>query len=369
MSDAPPGPTWEERRVALDQRISESFPPLPNDSPMNRAANTATTAAGRAVSEMAGVGARYIDSVASLGDPPKTSDGRGWSEMRPGEKLAAGLRRTQQAVGAVMGAMGVLQDMVDVGFANLTNPIAKMLPAFPAATLSKLYVGLPHAHSHPPSLIPPAPPVPLPSLGPILLGTCVRVLIGGLPAARSGDLGIAPTCCGFQPFFQIKTGSSNVFIGGARAARSLDVCVVCGKGEERQTAKGVEIVAKPGKEVSKFAAGMVALGMAADLAEAAEEPDPAMQAAKAMSAAMAAAQLAADIAAAALTKSMGTDPCIPPVMGPPSIGAVTVGVPNVLIGGFPMPNLPDPAGPILNKLKSMIAKLRSKLGKGAGACA
>ena len=38
-------------------------------------------------------------------------------------------------------------------------------------------------------------------------------------------------------------------------------------------------------------------------------------------------------------------------MGPPGMGAVTLGMPNVLIGGFPMVNIPNPAGPILNALK------------------
>ncbi len=352
-----PKPSWDERRVTLERQVAAST------------SNPVASHLNHTASEMAGVGARYIDSVAAVAEPPKTKDGRGWDKMKPGEKLAAGIRKTQQVIGAATGAMSVLQDALDVGFANLTNPIANALPAFPAATLGMPYVGLPHAHSHPPSLIPPAPPIPLPSLGVITLGTCVRVLIGGMPAARSGDLGLAPTCGGLAPFFQIKTGSSNVFIGGSRAARMLDVCIVCGKGEDKVAGKFKALKGMSGKSVSKFSAGMAALGIAGDLAEAAEETDNAMLAAKALNAAMAAAQLAADLAAAALSKAMGTDPCIPPVMGPPSIGMVMFGMPNVLIGGFPMPNLPNPADPIINKLKSMLAKLRNKLGKGAGACA
>ena len=85
-----------------------------------------------------------MDSVKGIGDPPQTSDGRGWSQMTGPEKAVAGLRKVQQTVGVAMGALGVLQDMADVGFANLTNPIAKVLPAFPAATLGMLYVGIPH---------------------------------------------------------------------------------------------------------------------------------------------------------------------------------------------------------------------------------
>jgi uncharacterized Zn-binding protein involved in type VI secretion len=246
--------------------------------------------------------------------------------------------------------MSLLQDMADVGFANLTSSIAAVFPPFPAATLTMMYVGLPHAHSHPPSLIPPAPPIPLPSIGTILYGTCVRVLIGGLPAARAGDLGLAPTCCGFAPFFQIKTGSSNVFLGGARAARMLDICVVCGPAEPRVAsafAKAMEVI---GRVVAP------ALGVGADALEAAVEVSPAMAAAKAMSAAMGAAQMASDAIALAISAAMGKDPCLPPVMGPPGMGAITLGVPNVLIGGFPMVNIPDPAGPLLNALKRLKPK-------------
>jgi len=331
--------TWEQNRVALEQGVNQSL----GTDPSNPAV--------RAASEMAGVGARYADSVRGIADPPRTSDGRGWSQMGPGEKAVAGLRKVQQTVGTVMGAMNVLEDMANVGFANLTNPIAAALPSFPAATLGMLYMGVPHAHSHPPSLIPPAPPLPLPSLGPITLGTSVRVLIGGMPAARSGDLGLAPTCCGLAPFFQIKTGSSNVFIGGSRAARMLDICIACGKGQAHQ--------------MSAMAVAMAALGMAADIGEAAVESNPAMMAAKALAGTMSAVQMAADAVAMAMSEAMGSDPCIPPVMGPPGMGAVTLGMPNVLIGGFPMVNIPNPAGPILNALKRLAGRAAGRLF-GAG---
>ena len=43
---------------------------------------------------------------------------------------------------------------------------------------------------------------------------------------------------------------------------------------------------------------------------------------------------------------MGKDPGIPPA----SIGAVTIGHPNVLIGGFPMVNIPNPVDLILGRL-------------------
>jgi uncharacterized Zn-binding protein involved in type VI secretion len=261
-------------------------------------------------------------------------------------------RAVRGVVASAMGALGVPGDMLNTGFASLTAPIAAALPAFPAATISALYVGLPHTHNHPPSLIPPAPPVPLPSLGSVMLGTSVKVLINGMPAARCGDIGLAPTCCGFTPFFQIKTGSSNTFIGGNRAARMLDICQACTSADERHggaTAAGrvMGAVGSVARGIQAVQKGMGYAGLAMSVAEAAVEDDAAMGAAKALAAAMDAAQMAADLAAAALTKAMGKDPAgLPPKV----IGAITVGHPNVLIGGFPMVNIPNPAAMLLKRL-------------------
>jgi uncharacterized Zn-binding protein involved in type VI secretion len=251
-----------------------------------------------------------------------------------------------------MGALSVPGDMLNTGFASLTAPIAAALPAFPAATITMPYVGLPHTHNHPPSLIPPAPPVPLPSLGTVMLGTSVKVLINGMPAARCGDIGLAPTCCGFTPFFQIKTGSSSVFIGGTRAARLMDVCMACTSADNRpkgtiNAGKVMGAVGAAARGVQKVQAAMGYAAIAMDAAEAAVEDDAAMQSAKAMAAAMAAAQMAADKAAEALSKTMGKDPAgIPPRV----IGALVAGQPNVLIGGFPMVNIPNPADLLLKRL-------------------
>ena len=119
-------------------------------------------------------------------------------------------------------------DMLNTGFAKATNFISQMLPCFPAATLTSMALGAPHAHvAHPPSGPPPIPPTPLPPFGPIMFGTCVSVLINGKPAARCGDLGLGPTCCGIPPIYEVFTGSSKVFIGGARAARQLDITYHC----------------------------------------------------------------------------------------------------------------------------------------------
>lgn len=292
------------------------------------------------------------DSVNNLVHPPPPQPNAQTGRMpTAAQQAVARARAAQTVVSNALGAIGMVGDTINAGFANLTNPIAKVLPAFPAATITMMYLGLPHTHNHPPSLIPPAPPVPLPSIGAIMLGTSVKVLINGMPAARCGDIGLAPTCCGFTPFFQIKTGSSNTFIGGNRAARMLDICQACAEADKRE--EGIDAgkimgaigAAARGIQTAQKAMAYVAIAM--DAAEAAVEDDAAMQTAKAMAAAMGAAQMAADKAAEALTKTMGKDPAgIPPKV----IGAITLGHPNVLIGGFPMINIPNPAELLLKRL-------------------
>ncbi len=60
---------------------------------------------------------------------------------------------------------------------------------------------------------------PVPHVGgPVMIG-CLNVLIGGMPAARVGDM---VTCCG--PPDVIAMGSPTVFIGGMPAARMGDMC-------------------------------------------------------------------------------------------------------------------------------------------------
>jgi hypothetical protein len=62
-------------------------------------------------------------------------------------------------------------------------------------------------------------------------------------------------------------------------------------------------------------------------------------------AAMNAAQMAADAAAMAVKAMVGKD-----AGAPPSVGALMLGMPNVLIGGFPMINFPNPAELLLKAL-------------------
>lgn len=286
---------------------------------------------------------------------------KGEPNQRPptnGEIAARAIRATQQTVGAIMGSLGLVKQALDVGFANLTAPLAAITPSLPAATIASPYIGTPHAHpTHPPSGPPPVPPTPCPSLGSVLLGVSPRVLINSMPAARCEDIGLAPSCCGLPPaWFKITTGSSNVFIGGARAARLGDICKACKNIPDPPPISAGKAMAAIGKAAAVASeviavAGVVggALGIAADVAEAATEDDAAMAAAKALSAAMASVQMAADAAKMAVEKTMWKDPTVPPTG---SIGAIIdPSHATVLIGGFPMINIPDPVSALLNRLK------------------
>lgn len=75
-----------------------------------------------------------------------------------------------------------------------------------------------------------------------------------------------------------------------------------------------------------------------------------MAAAKALSAAMASAQMAMDAAKKAVEAMMWKDiPVLPPTG---SIGAILdPSHATVLIGGFPMIDIPDPVSALLNRLK------------------
>jgi len=255
------------------------------------------------------------------------------------EKPPSPARMLQEGLGKAMQLVSAPTDAINMGIAKLTDGISKALPSFPAATLGSLVLGLPHAHPHPPSF-----GVPLPPLGAVALGCCVTVLIGSLPAARCGDVGLSPTCLGYVPGFEIFTGSSKVFIGGARAARAIDVTMHCwppkgwlARGAiaalTKAAMQGMKVMGKAGQVAQ--VAGIVA--DTEDAASAAIAGDSATASAYALSAGMAvldmAAQAASDAAASALSAAMGKDPAV----GPP-VGAITLGDSSVLIGGFPMPS-------------------------------
>jgi hypothetical protein len=189
----------------------------------------------------------------------------------------------------------------------------------------------------------------LPSIGVIMVAGCMSVLIGGIPAARCGDYGLAPTCGGLMPIFEVKTGSSQVFIGGSRAARLLDFAKAC---------PGPPEPPGPPAPPSRFAQAMTALGVAGvgagALAAAAADT--------ALRASMMAAQAAADAAALAMGQLFGKDPSIPPAIA--SMGVVMPIQGNVLIGGFPMPDTLTALMGLMKGIKMLAKGLRG--GRRAG---
>ena len=74
-----------------------------------------------------------------------------------------------------------------------------------------------------PMQTPGVPPIPHVG-GPITGPGCPTVLIGGLPAAKVGDLAV---CVG--PPDSIVAGSATVFVSGVPAARMGDACAHGGK--------------------------------------------------------------------------------------------------------------------------------------------
>jgi uncharacterized Zn-binding protein involved in type VI secretion len=180
--------------------------------------------------------------------------------------------------------------------------------------------------------------------------------------------------------FQIITGSSNVYIGGARAARSgIDITMHCfnmpspkislklGKlaGIAAKVSKVAEVAGKVAGVVGTVAgiAGKIATAtqIASSFADAEANDDAAMASAIGLSVAMMAAQAAADAIAAAMTKTIGTDqPCIPPTGTP---GMILMGSPNVMIGGFPLPSFSAIAQGLLKRLSGLSAAS----GGGGGA--
>lgn len=150
--------------------------------------------------------------------PFKPPRGRQAERDRLGE---SGLATHAREAAAVLKFAALPVDLIDTAIAVLVTKLGSGLE-LAAATTFTMHLGCPHTHLHPPAF-----PTPLPSLGPVMLGNCASVLIGGLPAARVDDLGVAVGCGTFTPPFQITTGSSKVFIAGKRAARFTDFTKHC----------------------------------------------------------------------------------------------------------------------------------------------
>ncbi len=280
------------------------------------------------------------------------------------ERPPSPARQLQEGIGKAMQIVSKPGDMINEGIAGLTDGISKALPSFPAATMGSLVLALPHSHPHPPSF-----GVPLPPLGAVMAGCCVSVLIGGLPAARCGDIGMSPTCLGYLPGFEIFTGSSKVFIGGARAARAIDITMHCwppkgwmARGAIAALTKAAMVAMTVMDKAGKVA---TAAGVVADLQDASAASaagDSAMASAHALSAGMAVAQAVADAIAAALGNVIGKDPGA----GPP-VGMITLGDSSVLIGGIPIPSGMQVAMRKLSKVE-FAPKKRGKNDKDFAGC-
>ena len=272
----------------------------------------------------------------------------------------------QGFVGEVMTTVTAPIDALNMGVAKATLGVLEFLPKMPAARLyTDLVFQFGHSHPHPPTF-----GFPIPSLGPIVASGCMSVLINGLPAARNGDMGFAVWCGGYFPIFEVFMGSSHVFIGGSRAARQLmDPTYHC----LPSPFGGKWGIGKLDIAMAGFGLGMSALSVAAateksfEATEAASDAqgtaDAQMAAAAAgaagVGAATAAAQAAADVAAIAMGLLMGKDPGI----GFP-FGMITMGSPNVLIGGFPMPGWMTIMKGMFKILKPLIRRIQIKLPPG-----
>ncbi len=273
------------------------------------------------------------------------------------------LHKVGSAIATVVSAPAAGIGLLNEGFARATNFVANALPPLPAAFQMSLAIGGPHAHiAHPPSGPAPIPPTPLLPVGPIMYGCNVQTLINNRPAARAGDMGLNPTCCGLPPMYEVYTGSSNVFIGGARAARVGDVTFHCKPvPSEAAVMRGAIATAQKAMKAAMWACmiggfAATSLGVAGDVVEAVEADNSDMAAALAMSAAMATAQMANDVAALAAAALMGKDLCLPP--GTP--GVIMAGSPNVFIGGFPMPPWMDIAKGMLKMVKGLRVRNRNR---------
>lgn len=153
------------------------------------------------------------------------------NDVRAGlvEDAAAKVGQADGALATVGAAIGTVT-AAEQAVSSVLSAIP--FPRFPALRVGDTGVGLPHAHMHPPNLIPPAPPVPLPSMGPVMyipfLSGASKVLINGMPAARCGDLGLGIWCGGYFPLYEVFLGSSHVWIEGARASRmGVDITKHC----------------------------------------------------------------------------------------------------------------------------------------------
>ena len=311
-----------------------------------------------------------------------------------GDPKVTAFEKAQRVVAAAASLPKAPVEFMNNAFARATDGIAKMLPSYPAAlAMVSPVAGIPHVHTHPPAM-----PNPLPAIGQIITG-CPSVLIHGMPAARSGDFGIAITCGSTTPIFEIATGSSKVFIGGARAARMGDFTRQCfpappagnaAAAAMSSLAKAAKAASKGAELLGKLSTALGAVGAvkkviethaaaaaAQDAAVAAADSGAAASAeasaaaatagAEAAAAGVAAAMVGADIAMEAMKSAMGKmvgkDPG-----APMCVGAIVIGTPLVLIGGFPMPSWSDVAKGLKKLIEGLASAARGGATSGRDSC-
>lgn len=237
----------------------------------------------------------------------------------------------------VIGVTKIPVQSAELAFAIATKSLAAGFN-LPAATISmkSLHFGIAHYHLQTQPL-----PVPMLSFGWLFLGGAQSVIINGCPGARVGDMGLARTCATMSPFFKVTTGSSKVFFGPNRAARSLDLTVFCKKPSPKvglDKLPGIDSalnIANTALRAVTSVRRSLATGAASEAAS-----DKAMAqslAAESKGHALAAAVQTKHAATSALLRTtdafIGADPCTTKVF--PGVLAALGG--NVLIGGFPMP--------------------------------
>ena len=281
------------------------------------------------------------------------------------------------------------QRIIEAAAAALLRPVSV---SSPAATFTSATLAIPHTHAHPPAC-----PAPLLGLGVVSIGGCLSVLICGLPAARAGDAGFALSCGTTSPLFDIVSGSSSVFIGGARAARMHDFVRQCTpkkpKGAPPPLPAAVSTITEAvdlGPAARKWTKkGLVMAGLlqsAAREERAREEAltrreagdhaaaDAAERSADSLHLAVQsqAMQLAVDslkdtfkpALERVITAAVGADPATSPCVGMITFSPTLVAPRKVYIGGFPLPPwdlVPAAARALRVRAPSLARSLRDRL--------
>jgi RHS repeat-associated protein len=258
-------------------------------------------------------------------------------------KIGAVAQYVSGALGIVNAPAMFIDTAVSVGISKGLDALglSGLFPGMPVANIGvTMHMGTPHTHLHPPSTTPPAPPIPLPSMGVAFLAGSASVLVNGMPVLRAGDIGIGFTCGSMAPPFEIVTGASGVYFAGARVARiGADITFHC----------------NPAEPMGAFAFGMGIAGGVAGLAGAAGQ----LVAGNAAAAAAQAAQAALDAGVLAIRKLRGKDPA-----GPPGVGMLIGPPTNVLAGGPPIPNVGAWAqGKLFSAIGKALRSLKGKLSR------